>query len=51
MQTQEIIVLVLFLASLVYIGRIVFRMFQAKKGCGSNCKCGVDFSDVKVPNN
>lgn len=49
MAIQEIFVLVLFLASLFYVGRIVYRTFQAKKGCGSNCKCGIDFSDVDIP--
>jgi len=49
MQTQEIIVILLFIGALFYVGRIVYRTFQTKKGCGTNCKCGVDFSDVNIP--
>jgi hypothetical protein len=47
METQEIIVSVLFTAALWYVGRLIYRGFQAKSACGSNCKCGVDFSAIK----
>ena len=35
--------------ALFYMGRVVYKSFNAKKGCGSSCKCGVDFSDVNIP--
>lgn len=48
MDVQVIIVGVLFAAALFYVGRIVYRMFRPKPGtgCGSSCKCGVDFSKI-----
>ncbi|WP_345213054.1 FeoB-associated Cys-rich membrane protein [Mucilaginibacter gynuensis] len=46
MNIQAIIVILLFAAALFYIGRMVYRSLFVKKGCGSNCKCGVDFSNV-----
>lgn len=46
MNIQVIIVLVLFVAALVYLGRSILKSFRAKKGCGTNCKCGVDFSNL-----
>jgi len=50
MGIQEIIVALLFTIALIYIARIVYKTIQSKKGCGSNCsKCGVDFSDIKPP--
>ncbi len=45
---QEIVVLALFVAALVYVGRIIYRSFQAKSACGTSCKCSVDFSDVEL---
>lgn len=48
MNTQTILVFLLFAVALVYVGRLVFKSLQVKKdGCGGNCKCGVDFSDIK----
>jgi hypothetical protein len=47
MGVQEILVASLFLAALIYISRIVYRSVRPKAGCGQNCKCGVDFSDIK----
>ncbi|MCJ8210749.1 FeoB-associated Cys-rich membrane protein [Mucilaginibacter sp. RS28] len=44
---QTIIVILLFAAALFYVGRLVYKSFTAKKSCGSNCKCGVDFSNIK----
>lgn len=48
MDIQLIIVGLLFAAALVYMGRIVYRMFKPKAGtgCGSNCNCGADFSKI-----
>ena len=48
MNVQTVIVIVLFLAALFYLGKMVYNSFNNKKGCASNCKCGVDFSDVKI---
>jgi hypothetical protein len=48
MNIQTILVFLLFAVALVYVGRLVFKSLQVKKdGCGGNCKCGVDFSDIK----
>ncbi len=47
MGTQEIILILLFAAALFYVGRLVYRSFKVKSGCGSNCKCGVDFSNIE----
>lgn len=46
MNIQVIIILVLFAAALFYVGRMIYNSVAAKKSCGSNCKCGVDFSNV-----
>jgi hypothetical protein len=46
MNFQIIIILLLFIAALFYVGRMLYRSVAAKKSCGSNCKCGVDFSNV-----
>ncbi|WP_090880232.1 FeoB-associated Cys-rich membrane protein [Pedobacter rhizosphaerae] len=48
MDIQTILVFLLFAVALVYVGRLVYKSLQVKKdGCGGNCKCGVDFSDIK----
>jgi hypothetical protein len=49
MDIQIILVVLLFAAAIFYIGRILYRsVFSAKNpGCGSNCKCGIDFSDIQ----
>ncbi|SMO60585.1 FeoB-associated Cys-rich membrane protein [Solitalea koreensis] len=48
MNFQEIIVGILFLAALLYVGRILYRTVRPKnKKCGANCKCGVDFSEIE----
>jgi hypothetical protein len=47
MATQTIIVILLFAGALFYIGRMAYKALFVKKGCGSNCKCGVDFSDIQ----
>jgi len=49
MSIQLIIVLLLFIAALFYVGRILYKTLTAKKGCGENCKCGVDFSNIESP--
>ncbi|MEJ2903762.1 FeoB-associated Cys-rich membrane protein [Pedobacter panaciterrae] len=49
MDIQTILVIILFAGALFYVGRIVYRSIAPKNGgCGSNCKCGVDFSNVKI---
>jgi hypothetical protein len=49
MNIQLIIVLLLFIAAIFYVGRILYKTLTAKKGCGENCKCGVDFSNIESP--
>ncbi len=46
MNFQIIIIAVLFAAALFYVGRMVYNSISAKKGCGSNCKCGIDFTNI-----
>lgn len=36
---QEIAVIAVFIGSAIYLGRLVYRSFAAKKACGDNCKC------------
>jgi hypothetical protein len=50
MDIQIILVILLFAAAVFYIGRILYRsVLSAKKpGCGSNCKCGIDFSNIEA---
>jgi hypothetical protein len=47
MIVQTVIIAVLFAAALFYVGRLLYKSLFAKKGCGSNCKCGVDFSAIE----
>ena len=45
---QQIVVALVFIAAVVYIGRLVFRSFQAKADCATGCgKCGVDFKKLE----
>jgi hypothetical protein len=44
---QTIIIAILFAAAVFYVCRLVYKNLSAKKGCGSNCKCGVDFSAIE----
>jgi hypothetical protein len=46
MNIQVIIIAILFAAAVFYVCRLVYRNLFAKKSCGSNCKCGVDFSAI-----
>jgi hypothetical protein len=48
MNIQSIIIIVLFIAAVIYVGRLLYKSLFTKKGCGSNCKCGVDFSDIEA---
>jgi len=45
---QIIIVAILFAAALFYVCRLVYKNLFTKKSCGSNCKCGIDFSKIEV---
>jgi FeoB-associated Cys-rich membrane protein len=47
---QLIIIAILFAAAVFYVGRMVYKSLFAKKGCGTNCKCGVDFSAIEPIN-
>lgn len=46
---QNIIVLIAFAAAVFYIGRLIFRSFQARSACSTGCgKCGaVDFNKIE----
>jgi hypothetical protein len=48
MSIQTIVVVILFAAAVFYVCRLVYKNLSAKKSCGSNCKCGVDFSAIEV---
>jgi hypothetical protein len=40
---QAIIIGVLLIASLIYLGRMVYKAFQGKASCGGGCaKCAVE---------
>lgn len=47
MNFQVVIVIMLFAAAIFYVGRLFYKNLFTKKGCGSNCKCGVDFSAIE----
>jgi hypothetical protein len=47
MNIQVVIIAILFLAAVFYVGRLLYKSLFVKKSCGSNCKCGVDFSAVE----
>jgi hypothetical protein len=46
---QQIIIGILFLGALAYVGRLIYRSFQAKATCSTGCgKCGaVDFAKIE----
>jgi hypothetical protein len=46
---QQIIIGLLFTAALIYVGRLIYKSFQAKSGCATGCgKCGaVDFEKIE----
>jgi hypothetical protein len=48
MNIQAIIIAILFLAAVFYVCRLVYKNLFTKKSCGSNCKCGVDFSAIEA---
>jgi hypothetical protein len=46
---QSLIVGLIFLLALFYVGRLIYKSFQAKSTCDSGCgKCGaVDFNKIE----
>ena len=48
MNYQLIAIIILFIGAIVYIGKTMYLSFIAKKGCGTSCKCGVDFSQIET---
>ena len=46
---QQIIIIGLFVAAAIYIGRLIYRSFQAKNACESGCgKCGaIDLKKIE----
>jgi hypothetical protein len=47
MNIQVILVIILFAAAILYIGKMMYKSIASKKSCGGNCKCGVDFSGIE----
>ena len=48
MEIQTILVLLVFVLAAFYLVRSVILSLKAKKGCGTSCKCSVDFSEIEV---
>jgi len=49
METQEVLVILIFAVAIAYIGRFIYKNLYSKNGCSSGCgKCGADFSNVKI---
>jgi len=47
MDVQMILIILIFAAAVWYVGRIIYKAISPKSGgCASNCKCGVDFSNI-----
>jgi hypothetical protein len=46
---QQILIGLLFLGAAIYLGRLVYRSFQAKNACESGCgKCGaIDLKKIE----
>jgi hypothetical protein len=46
---QQIVVIGLFAGAAIYLGRLLYRSFQAKNACESGCgKCGaLDFEKIE----
>jgi len=46
---QQILVALVFAAALFYVGRLIYKSFQAKSACSTGCgKCGaVDFQKIE----
>ncbi|WP_207533784.1 FeoB-associated Cys-rich membrane protein [Desertivirga arenae] len=47
MELQELLVAALFLIAVSYIGRSIYRNARPQNGCGTSCKCGIDFSEIE----
>jgi hypothetical protein len=47
---QEVLLAIIFTGALAYLGRVVYRQFQAKSACASGCgKCSVvDFNKIET---
>lgn len=52
MDIQFILMIALFVAALIYVGRVIYRSIAPKKGsCATGCgKCGADFSKIPDTN-
>jgi hypothetical protein len=46
---QQAFIVVIFVAAIIYLGSVIYKIFRAKSGCASGCgKCGaVDFSKIE----
>ena len=47
---QQLIIASLFITALVYVGRLMYKAFQAKTACSTGCaKCGaIDFAKIEA---
>lgn len=47
---QEVAVIIIFIGALAYLGRILYKQFQAKSACATGCaKCSaVDFKKIET---
>ena len=46
---QQLVLIALFIGAAVYLGRLIYRSFQAKNACESGCgKCGaIDLQKIE----
>lgn len=45
---QYIVVFLLLGLAVAYTGRMFYKQFTKKTGCGADCKCGTDFSKIDL---
>lgn len=53
MDLQTALMIVAFVAAIIYVGRIVYRsIFPKENGCASGCgKCAANFDTIQPPKN
>jgi hypothetical protein len=45
---QQVLIILIFSGAAIYLGRLIYRSFQAKNTCDSGCgKCGVDLQKIE----
>jgi hypothetical protein len=46
--SQQVIILILFLAAVAYLGYTIYKSFRVSSGCASGCgSCGIDFNKIQ----